>query len=224
MFSKYFPLIFLILGNGIVGHYIFSDDNFDQSDNDFVTLSASLSDHFLDFQVTYPLETFVPDYRAGRLGRENLEKNWTTLLIITSRWTQHTKEWAHRNWKSYVANTKSITFLKKLQSWPKLLGQSALPPPPQFNVEISSFRSGEATQLCVGGGGVIISSSYMNSSVWEWSTEFIVSILSMIIDYEAVFQLILTRIVEVTHFSKVTGKHNLADSSNFFHNLLNLMR
>ena len=39
------------------------------------------------------------------------------------------------------------------------------PPPPQFNVEISSFRSGEATQRCAGGGGGIISSSYMNSSV-----------------------------------------------------------
>ena len=28
-----------------------------------------------------------------------------------------------------------------------------LPPLPQFNVEISSFRSGEATHLCTGGGG-----------------------------------------------------------------------
>ena len=48
-----------------------------------------------------------------------------------------------------------------------------------------------------GGGGGIISSSYMymNSSVWEWSTEFVVRILSMIVDYQASFQLILTRIV-----------------------------
>ena len=68
-------------------------------------------------------------------------------------------------------------------------------PPLQSNVEISSFRSGEATQLCTGGGGGIISSSYMNSSVCEWSTEFVVSILSMIVDYEVAFQLILTRIV-----------------------------
>ena len=47
-----------------------------------------------------------------------------------------------------------------LQSWPKLLGWSALPP--QFNVEILSHWSGEVTQLCVGGGegGGIISSSY----------------------------------------------------------------
>ena len=53
----------------------------------------------------------------------------------------------------------------QLQSWPKLLGRSALPPSPQFNVEILSFLSGEATQRCTGGGGGIISSSYMNSSV-----------------------------------------------------------
>ena len=75
----------------------------------------------------------------------------------------------------------------KLQSLPKLLGRSALPPSPQFNVEISSFRSSEVIQLCTG-------KDYMNSSVWEWSTAFVVSILSMIVDYEAAFQLILTRI------------------------------
>ena len=65
---------------------------------------------------------------------------------------------------------------KILQSWPKLLGRSALRPPapsPQFNVEISRYRFGEATHLSTGGGGGIISSSYMISSVWEWSTEFV---------------------------------------------------
>ena len=77
----------------------------------------------------------------------------------------------------------------------RTISPSPLPPPPQFNIEISSFRSGEATQLCTGGGSGIISSPYMNSSVWKWSTEFVVSILSMIVDYEAAFQLILTRIV-----------------------------
>ena len=77
----------------------------------------------------------------------------------------------------------------------KIVGTIGPSPPPQFNVEVSSFRFGEATQRCTGGGGGIISSSYMNSSVWEWSTEFVVSILSMIVDYEAAFQLILARIV-----------------------------
>ena len=69
------------------------------------------------------------------------------------------------------------------------------PPPPDLNVEISSYRSGEATQLCAGEGGGIISSSYMISSVWEWSTDFVVRVLFATIDYKAAFQLILTRIV-----------------------------
>ena len=78
----------------------------------------------------------------------------------------------------------------ELQPRPKLLGSI------QFNVEISSYQSGEATQLCAGGGGGIISSSYMiSSSVWEWSTEFVVRVLSVTVDYKAAFQLLLPRVV-----------------------------
>ena len=69
------------------------------------------------------------------------------------------------------------------------------PPPPEFNVEILSYRSGEVTQLCAGGGGGIISSSCMISSVWDWSTEFVVRQKFMTVDCEEAFQLILTRIV-----------------------------
>ena len=85
--------------------------------------------------------------------------------------------------------------LVNLQSLPKLLGWSALHPSPEFNIEISSYQSGEATQLFAGGGGGIISSSYMISSVWEWSTELVVRVFLVTGDYEAAFQLILTRIV-----------------------------
>ena len=42
--------------------------------------------------------------------------------------------------KHKVSITKSGEHL--LQSWPKLLGRAALPPSPQFNVEISSYRGG----------------------------------------------------------------------------------
>ena len=73
---------------------------------------------------------------------------------------------------------------------PKIVGTiDPSPLPPQFNGEISSYQSGEATQLCAAGGGGgggwggglggggIISSSYMISSVREWSTEFVVRVL-----------------------------------------------
>ena len=76
----------------------------------------------------------------------------------------------------------------------KIVGTIApVPPPPELNnVEISSYRSGEATQLCAGeggGGGGIIPSSHMISSVWEGSTEFVVRVLLVTVDYEAAFQL-----------------------------------
>ena len=85
-----------------------------------------------------------------------------------------------------------------LQSWPKLLGQSALPPFPRvqcWDIELS-VRWGDPA-LCVGRG---ISSSYMISVIWEWSTEFVVKVLVVTGDYEAAFQLILTRVIDhMTH-------------------------
>ena len=46
-----------------------------------------------------------------------------------------------------------------------------------------------------GGGGGVISPSHMISSAWELSTEFVVRVFLVTGDYEAAFQLILTRIV-----------------------------
>ena len=83
-----------------------------------------------------------------------------------------------------------------VRSWPKLLGRSALRPSPR--VQCWELRSGEATQLCAGGGGGIISSSYMIGSTWEWSTEFVVRVLFATVDCEESFQLILTRIVWIS--------------------------
>ena len=94
----------------------------------------------------------------------------------------------------------------KLQSWPKLLGRSALPPSPSSILRYRAFGSVRRPNIVRGEGGGIILSSYMNSSVWEWSTEFVVSILSMIVDSEAAFQLILTRIV-VSRGGGNHGKH-----------------
>ena len=58
-----------------------------------------------------------------------------------------------------------------------------------------AFGLGRRPNFVQGEGGSIILSSYINGSVWEWWTEFVISILSMIVDYEAAFQLISTRIV-----------------------------
>ena len=46
-----------------------------------------------------------------------------------------------------------------------------------------------------GGGRGNISFSNMIRSVWEWSTEFVVRVLFVTVDYEEAFQSILTRIV-----------------------------
>ena len=94
---------------------------------------------------------------------------------------------------------------------PAQLQRSALPPPPQFNVEASSYQSGEATQLFTGeeGGDGIISSFHMTNNVSEWSTEFVVRVLYVTVDYEAVFQLILTRIVGLACSVGLSNKINL---------------
>ena len=80
----------------------------------------------------------------------------------------------------------------------KIVGTTGpFPLPPEFNVKISralSVRWGDPTS-CGGRGGGIISFSYVISSVWEWSTEFVVRVLLVTVDYEAAFQLILTTIV-----------------------------
>ena len=94
-----------------------------------------------------------------------------------------------------ISDVPDFTIFRDIQLWPKLLGRSALPPSPPvqcWGVKLSVWWGGPSLY---GGGGGIMSSSYMNSSVWEWSTEFVVSILSMIVYYEAAFQLILARIV-----------------------------
>ena len=86
-----------------------------------------------------------------------------------------------------------------LQWWPKLLGRSTLPPSPRihcWDIELS-VRWGDPT-LC-GGGGDIISSSNVITSAWEWSTEFVVRVLFVTVDFEAAFQLILTRIVAAVY-------------------------
>ena len=78
---------------------------------------------------------------------------------------------------------KTETIVAKNNCW----DDRPFPPPPEFNVETWSYLSSEAPQLCAGGGGGIISSSYMLSSVWEWSTEFVVRVLFVTVDGEEAF-------------------------------------
>ena len=75
--------------------------------------------------------------------------------------TRHTKNYAVGWWPRIQIST----YNRGQNCWDDLL----LPPPPEFNVERWGYRSRETTQLCAGGGGGIITFSYMiNSSVWEW--------------------------------------------------------
>ena len=69
-----------------------------------------------------------------------------------------------------LINFQLTTYNRGQNCWSALI-----PPPPRvqcWDIEFS-VRWGDPT-LCGGGGG-IIPSSYMLSSVWEWSTEFVVS-------------------------------------------------